>query len=201
MCGEPPPHTSRYTQARRLFADGHVDCNGLLRRLPSPGELENDHHDSSGDSGSSDGHDSSRAVGSLKREVAKLFESESDEEQNQRGVKRAKVKADVFRPMPIRIPTTPIKAKPLATPPDWSAYIVSSDSESAATSRPPQPAVHPSKPRPKPQNKRALSIADGTSAAPDVKGKGKAKAEPVKVSNFIDLAMLCKRSMLTLGPI
>ena len=119
MCGEPPPHTSDYTQARRLFADGHVDRNGLLRRLPSPGDLENDHHESSessGGSGSSDGHDSGRAVGALKREVAKLFESESDEEQNQRGVKRAKVKADVFRPMPIRIPTTPVKAKPSHEP-------------------------------------------------------------------------------------
>ena len=201
MCGEAPPHTSKYTQGRRLFADGHKDRNGPLRRLPSSEDLVDSCHDSSGDYDSPGSDDSSSTPGAVKRRVAQLFESESDEEQNQRGVKRAKVKADVFRPMPIRIPTTPIKAKPLATPPDWSAYIVSSDSESAATSRPPQPAVHPSKPRPKPQNKRALSIADGTSAAPDVKGKGKAKAEPVKVSNFIDLAMLCKRSMLTLGPI
>ena len=192
VCGEPPPHTSKESQSRRLFADGRVDRNGLLRRLPSPEDPGNAYHNSSSDSESSDVDDSGGAPGALKRQVAQLFESGSDEEQTRREVKRAKVKADVFRPVPVLIPTTPIKAKPIAEPPDWSKYIVSSDSESGATPRPAQR----SKPRPRPQNKRALSIADNTPAGPDVKGKGKARAESVEVSNFICFAMLFNRNML-----
>lgn len=190
--GEPPSHTSRFTQGRRLFADGHVDRNGPLRRLPSPVEPDDNCHDSSSDLESSDDDDSIHAPGALKRQVAQLFEPGSDEEQTQREAKRAKAQADVFRPVAVQITTTPIKTKPIDDPQDWSKYIVSSDSESDATPRPTQPVAQPSKPRPRPRNKRAPSIAENPPAASDVKGKGKAIAEPIQVSYSERFAMISK---------
>ena len=181
MCGEAPAPTSKYTQGRRLFADGRVDRNGLLRRLPSAGDRDDDCHDSLSDSDPSDDDDGTGAPGALQR-VAQLFESESDEERTQRGAKRAKAQAGTFRAVPVQISTTPIKAKPIAEPLDWSKYVVSSDSEPDTTPRPAKPVARPSKPIPRPKIKGSSSIANNTSAAPDVKGKG--RAEPVEVPNF-----------------
>ena len=181
MCGEAPAPTSKFTQGRRLFADGHVDRNGLLRRLPSAGDLDDDYQNPLSDSDSSDDDDATGAPGALKR-VAQLFESESDEERTQRGTKRAKAQASTFRAVPVQISTTPIKAKPIGEPLDWSKYVVSSDSEPDTTPRPAKSVARPSKPIPRPQIKRSSSIANNTSAAPDVKGKG--RAGPVEVSNF-----------------
>ena len=197
MCGEAPPHTSKYAQGRRLFADGHVDRNGLLRRLPSSEDLDNSRDDSSSDCDYSEGKDSSGAPGAVKRRVMRLFESESDEEQTHHRAKRAKTKADTFRPVSVQISTTPVKTKSIDGPVNWSKYIVVSDSDSEpdATPRPAQSIAHPNKPKPRPQNKRAPSIADHAPGAPDVKGKG--RAEPVKVYNFIHDATLPKRDMLT----
>ena len=191
VCGEAPPHTSKYTQGRRLFADGHKDRNGPLRRLPSSEDLVDSCHDSSGDYDSPGSDDSSSTPGAVKRRVAQLFESESDEEQTQHRAKRAKAEVDTFRPVSVQISTTPVKAKPITEPMDWSKYIATSesDSEPDAIRRPAQSVARPSKPRPAP------SIADNTPAARDVKGKG--RAEPVKVSDFIHSAILFRRDMLT----
>ncbi|EJF60373.1 hypothetical protein DICSQDRAFT_171095 [Dichomitus squalens LYAD-421 SS1] len=195
VLGAPPSCDSDHVRGCRLFADGRVDRWGPSR-LPPPRDHgkdvssdviagdengEDDMEESSdssdisdADSDDTDDTDSKSSKVSLKRKVARLFKMQSDKGSSMPDAKREKTKGDGFRPVPVRIATTPIRSEPVTGPSGLSKIMVSSDSGAERNAEPTRPPKCPSKIQPSPQKKkRALSTTRDDPVAFNLKGKGK----------------------------